>query len=162
MLVRLYDLPSSAGIVKKLAGQGITIRRGNTFEMSRIRRFAEKYFSETWADEIQAAYANKPVTLYIAIENQDVVGFAAYECTRRAFFGPAGVMEKMRERGVGKALLLVCLEGLREMGYAYAIIGGAGPTEFYAKVCAATMIENSSPGIYAHPLKKATKRKRAR
>ncbi|MEX0750197.1 MAG: hypothetical protein WD359_05250 [Dehalococcoidia bacterium] len=35
-----------------------------------------------------------------------------------------------------------------ELGYAYAIIGGVGPAEFYAKVCGATVIENSDPGVY--------------
>jgi hypothetical protein len=40
------------------------------------------------------------------------------------------------------------------MGYAYAIIGGAGPTEFYAKECGATIIPNSVPGIYTDRLRK--------
>ena len=39
---------------------------------------------------------------------------------------------------------------MREMGYAYAIIGGVGPAEFYAKVCGATVIEGSDPGVYGH------------
>ena len=55
----------------------------------------------------------------------------------------------MRGRGIGKALLLTALEGLREIGYAYGIIGGVGPAEFYAKACGAVMIEGSTPGIYA-------------
>ena len=40
------------------------------------------------------------------------------------------------------------LEGLREIGFAYAIIGGAGPTGFYAKACGAIEIPGSSPGTY--------------
>jgi predicted N-acetyltransferase YhbS len=63
-------------------------------------------------------------------------------------------MESERGKGIGKALLLVCLAGLREMGYAYGIIGGAGPTDFYAKECGAVVIEGSVPGVYADPLKK--------
>ncbi len=30
----------------------------------------------------------------------------------------------------------------------YAVIGGVGPVEFYKKLCGATLIEGSSPGIY--------------
>ena len=33
-------------------------------------------------------------------------------------------------------------------GYAYAIIGGVGPTEFYNKTVGATVIEESTPGVY--------------
>jgi hypothetical protein len=39
-------------------------------------------------------------------------------------------------------------------GYAYAIIGGAGPTAFYAKTVGAVAIEGSTPGIYRDPLGK--------
>jgi hypothetical protein len=34
------------------------------------------------------------------------------------------------------------------MGYAYAIIGGAGPVDFYQKTVGAIEIEGSVPGIY--------------
>ena len=37
---------------------------------------------------------------------------------------------------------------LREEGYGYAIIGGAGPVDYYKKVCGAEIIEGSIPGIY--------------
>jgi len=58
------------------------------------------------------------------------------------------VVDKMQRRGIGKALLLACLCGLREMGYVYGIIGRAGPVEFYEKVAAATVIPDSETGIY--------------
>ena len=59
-----------------------------------------------------------------------------------------------RKKGIGAALLVASLWGLREMGYAYGIIGGAGPTEFYAKECGAIVIPDSVPGVYADPLGK--------
>ena len=53
-----------------------------------------------------------------------------------------------RKGGIGGALLIACLEALREEGYGYAIIGGAGPVDYYKKVCGAEVIEGSIPGIY--------------
>ncbi len=50
--------------------------------------------------------------------------------------------------GLGTALLLLCLESMRELGYAYAVIGGVGPIEFYEKVCGAFVIPGSQVGIY--------------
>jgi predicted N-acetyltransferase YhbS len=81
-----------------------------------------------------------------------VIGFAAYECTRRAFFGPTAVAEAHRGAGVGTALLLAALHGLAELGYVYGIIGGVGPAEFYAKAVGATLIPDSAPGIYTDSL----------
>ncbi|MFH0849335.1 MAG: GNAT family N-acetyltransferase, partial [Candidatus Bathyarchaeota archaeon] len=109
----------------------IVIRRAYPFEITRVRSFVQENFGEGWADEISVGFANKPCSAYIAIdqaqEKARIVGFAAYECTCRNFFGPEGVAESHRRRGIGKALLIACLHGLREMGYAYGIIGGVGP-----------------------------------
>ncbi len=82
------------------------------------------------------------------MKDGEIVGFAAYECSRRGFFGPTGVREDLRGNGAGASLLMRCLEAMREMGYGYAIIGGVGPAEFYEKVCGATVIEGSDPGVY--------------
>ena len=45
-------------------------------------------------------------------------------------------------------LLVSALKGLRELGYAYGVIGGVGPADFYARAVGAMPIEGSSPGIY--------------
>lgn len=131
----------------------IVIRRAQPFEITLVRDFVEREFAVAWADEISVAFVNKPVSLYIAVVNKTIVGFAAYECTRRSFFGPAGVVEDLWSRGIGKALLLASLWGLREMGYVYGIIGHAGPVKFYEKTVGAIVIRDSDPGIYTDLLK---------
>jgi hypothetical protein len=40
------------------------------------------------------------------------------------------------------------------VGYAYAIIGDAGPVEYYKKVVGAIEIPDSSPGVYKDLLDK--------
>ncbi len=156
MLVNLLRLPpfetASAGAQ---AGE-VKVRRAQAFELTPVRAFVEKHFSAAWADEVSVGFANKPVSVYIATREARIVGFAAYECTRRNFFGPTGVVEGERGRGVGRALLLAALWGLREMGYAYAIIGGVGPAEFYARAVGATLIPDSTPGVYADPIRPDT------
>jgi predicted N-acetyltransferase YhbS len=154
MLVQLLKLEAVEPLVQHMRKDGVIIRRAMAHEASRVREFVEKTFGIAWADEITVAYANKPISLFIAIRDGEVIGFGAYETTRRGFFGPTGVAPSERGKHIGKALLLACLWGLREMGYAYAIIGGAGPVDFYAKHCGATIISDSEPGIYADPLKK--------
>ena len=151
MLVSLLKLPS----LDRLNDEGINIRRAQPFEIAPVRDFIEQNFSLAWADEISVGFANKPVSVVIATRDAQVIGFAGYECTRKAFFGPTGVAEHERGRGIGTALLIACLWGLRELGYVYAVIGGAGPTSFYERSVGAIVIPDSEPGIYADLLKKS-------
>jgi GNAT superfamily N-acetyltransferase len=153
LLVNLLKLPPLQPTLDELERAQIVIRRAQPFEISKVRSFVEKNFSVAWADEISVGFANKPVTVYIATINKEVCGFAAYECTRRAFFGPTGVIESAQGHGIGKAMLLACLWGLRAMGYVYGIIGRAGPIAFYQKAVGAVVIPDSEPGIYADLLK---------
>lgn len=154
MLVNLLKLPNDHEEVERLGVEGILIRRIQPYELSVLRRFIHQNFSESWADEVMTAFSHQPVTCFVATQDKNVIGFAAYECTRRNFFGPTGVLEKYRGKGVGKALLLACLRGMYEMGYVYAIIGGVGPVEFYSKAVGATVIPDSAPGIYVDMLER--------
>ena len=77
-----------------------------------------------------------------------MLGFGCYDTTAKGFFGPTGVDEAARGKGIGAALLLVCLHALYADGYAYGIIGGAGPVEFYEKIVGAMVIPGSDPGVY--------------
>jgi len=149
LLVNLLKLPAlddhSAG--------NFNIRRAQPFEISLVRRFVADNFSPNWADEISVGFARQPVSVFVATIDRQLAGFAAYECTRRGFFGPTGVVQSARGKGIGKALLLASLEALREMGYVYAIIGAAGPVRFYQKTVGAIIIPDSEPGIYTDLLK---------
>ena len=121
--------------------------------MTQVIEWVRKEFSQTWADEVTVGHMKKPVTVYVAVREGKLLGFGAYECTARNFFGPTGVAKSERNKGIGKALLLACLHAMREMGYAYCIIGGVGPAEFYTRCVGATVIPESTPGIYADRLK---------
>ncbi len=153
LLVNLLKLPPLQPLPDEAGATGVTIRRAQPFEITPVRQFIESNFSVAWADEISVGFANKPVTVFIATRDARVVGFAGYECTRKAFFGPTGVAESERGKGVGKALLIAALWGLRELGYVYGIIGAAGPVEFYQEAVGAIVIPDSQPGIYADLLK---------
>jgi GNAT superfamily N-acetyltransferase len=149
MLVRLYDLPDSSGLYAGIVSQGVTLRRARAFEKHTVAAFAREHFSEKWASEVEVAITRQPVACFIATRDRRILGFACFDTTQRGFFGPTGVLEEARGLGLGKALLLKSLEALREIGHAYAIIGGVGPKEFYAKACGAIEIPGSDPGTYA-------------
>lgn len=149
LLVNLLKLPTLEDET-----QEFLVRRAQPFELSVVREFVAENFSQSWADEISVGFARQPISVFVATMERELIGFAAYECTRRGFFGPMGVVEQAHGRGAGKALLLAALWGLRELGYVYAIVGAAGPVRFYQKTVGAIVIPDSEPGIYTDLLKK--------
>jgi GNAT superfamily N-acetyltransferase len=148
MLAPLYDLPDAAPMMERVERAGLRVRRADPWDRLRVRGFIRENFQDVWAMEAERAFAQTPITCYLGLQGSEVVGFAVYECTRRDYFGPTGVREDLRGSGLGAALLLACLNSMREMGYAYAIIGGVGPAEFYEKIVGATVIPGSDPGIF--------------
>ena len=150
MLVKLYNIPYSHDIEENLSKSGIRIKKALAPDRSKIITFARTCAKDDYSDEMRAAFSNNPATCYIAIRERGLIGFACYEATAKNFFGPMAVLESERKKGVGKALLLKALESMRELGYAYAIIGW--PTKsavsFYKKCVDAIMIDENSSGVY--------------
>jgi len=148
MLVRLYDLPDGTVHHQQVSQAGCTIRRADPWDRDRLRHFVKENFGPLWAVEADRAFIHSPITAYVATKDGNIAAFAVYECTRRGFFGPTGVRKDLRGLGLGAALLFRCLESMREMGYAYAVIGGVGPAAFYEKIVGAFPIPGSETGVY--------------
>ena len=152
MLVPLLKLPPLEPVRDALAAQGVIVRRARSFELSAVRDFITTHFKAGWADEVLPSFSQHPVSLFLATRAGKVIGFAGTECTARGFFGPTGVAEAERGTGIGTGLLLAALWGMREAGYVYGIIGGVGPAAFYEKAVGATLIPDSTPGLYTDML----------
>ncbi|ADK80289.1 GNAT family N-acetyltransferase [Sediminispirochaeta smaragdinae] len=150
MLVRLYDLPPIPAPAK--AG-GIIIKRPLPSEKSLVTQWVCEHFSRSWADQVEATFSRLPVSSFIAVEQGRIMGFASYDAVCKDFFGPTGVRKEARGKRIGEILLLHALWAMRESGYAYAVIGGVGPADFYRKSVGAVPIEGSDPGIYRDLLK---------
>lgn len=144
MLVRLYAVPPK----RPALASSITVRRALAPEKHLVSGWIREHFSGYWQSETEVAFARAPLSCFIAIEQDAVLGFACYDATALGFFGPTGVDATRRGEGIGAALLFACLDDMRARGYGYAIIGGVGPAEFYARTVGATLIEGSDPGIY--------------
>lgn len=148
MLVKLYALPELAPVLVRLKEQGIEIRRALVPERHLIVEWVRQHWGAAWANECDAALLRQPVSCFVAIETGQLGGFACHDATYKNFFGPVGVAPAQQRRGIGEALLLITLHDMAAQGYAYAIIGGAGPGEFFTRVAGAIPINDSTPGIY--------------
>ena len=148
LLVRLYDLPGPAAS-DTLAADGVVIRRAIPPERHAVTGWIDRTFRiQPWVSECETAFSSLPVTVWIATRGEALLGFACHDATAKGFFGPTAVAEAERGKGIGEALLFATLRGMREAGYAYAIIGGVGPVAFYQKRLDAIVIPGSDPGIY--------------
>jgi GNAT superfamily N-acetyltransferase len=148
MLVRLYNLPDLSPALEGARRAGVSVRRALAPEVAVVVAWAQEHFPRS-AAEVGIACGRMPISCFIAVREGRILGFACYDATARNFFGPEAVIEAERGRGVGRTLLLAALHAQREQGYAYSIVGGVGPAEFYASTVGAVAIAGSTPGIYA-------------
>jgi GNAT superfamily N-acetyltransferase len=148
MLVKLYDLPSLPSALDGALRQGILVRRALAPEVPALLAWVRENFAGS-TGEVGIACGRLPISCFIAVRDGRILGFACYDATARNFFGPEAVVAAERGRGVGRTLLLAALHAQREQGYAYSIVGGVGPAEFYARTVGAVPIAGSTPGIYA-------------
>jgi len=143
VLVNLYSLKEAPREI-----EGVEIRRPLPHEKGILKKWVAENFFHEWAEEFENSFKLFPVTAFVALRDGRPVGFACYEATCRGFFGPTAVLPHERGKGIGKELLIRSMHGLRELGYAYGIVGGAGPADFYAKTLGGFPIPGSTPGIY--------------
>lgn len=124
---------------------GAVIKRALSPDSDLIVDYITKTFNASWASEAKAGLYKAQPTCFVAVIDKKVVGFACYDATGKAFFGPTGVSPEHQGKGIGRALLIYTLEAMLYDGYAYAIIGAVrGAKGFYEKVCNAVAIENST------------------
>ncbi|MBN9023703.1 MAG: GNAT family N-acetyltransferase [Rhizobiales bacterium] len=148
LLVRLYDLPAPPPS-PRLGAEGIAIRRAIPPERHVVTAWMARTFATpSWISECETAFSSLPVTAFIATRGGAPLGFACHDATARGFFGPTAVAEPERGKGIGEALLFATLRAMLEAGYAYAIIGGVGPVDFYRRHLDVLVIPGSDPGIY--------------
>ncbi len=148
MLVNLLHLPSCDTLIADLEQDGIRIHRALAPDKFRVVEWVAEHSTRSAAGECDVCFARSPITCYVAVRDKDILGYACYDATAPNFFGPTKVLESEQGKGIGKALLLISLHSMREAGYVYAIIGGVGPAAFYEKCVGATLIPDSTPGIY--------------
>ncbi|MGK9167470.1 GNAT family N-acetyltransferase [Inquilinus limosus] len=148
MLVKLYALEPPTASRDAMAAAGITIRPAIAPEKRAVAQWVAERFGDRWASEVEVAFAHQPVGCLVAVKDGVLLGFACHDATARGFFGPTGVDPASRGLGIGEALLRETMQAMRHQGYAYAVIGGAGPTAFYEKIVGAIAIPGSTSGLY--------------
>ena len=154
MLVKLYELGDDWDFLASQAELGIIIRRPIGPEKHLIVDWVNGQFGDAWASEVDIAASSWPMTCFVAVKEESLIGFACYDTTGLGFFGPIGVEPSSRGQGTGSALLRACLLDMKLKGYGYAIIGQTDVFEFYGKVVGAVEIPDSSLSVWNNWLRR--------
>lgn len=123
----------ASAAVRRLADDGITIRRANQDDSRLLDLFFAEHFGSDWRCEANMALRREPPALHLALQGDRTIGFAAHSTQNLewGFFGPMGTAPQARGRGIGRVLLWQCLNDLREAGHRTAVVPWVGPVGFY-------------------------------
>jgi len=138
MSVRLHDnllIKESLGMA---APEGCLLRRARPEDEPQLLTFLAKHWPG-WQAEALSALRSQPPTLFVAVRDDRLIGFSAFECNNRGtgWFGPMGVAPIARRGGLGRLLLARCLSAMAEIGFSEVTIPWVGPPEFYARTVGA-------------------------
>jgi GNAT superfamily N-acetyltransferase len=132
LLHRSWD---TADAEARLAEQGFTIRRLQQDEGATFSDYMRQHWSSGWHDEALIAYKNTPITAFVALHQEQVCAFAAYNIEGFAgHFGPTGTNEALRGHGLGRILFYRCMADMLAQGLQRAEVVWVGPIPFYTKI----------------------------
>lgn len=140
MLVDLRDLAILQHARYSGASPDVEVRRAIETDRERLSLLITSEFAESWTRATAVAYQRHPVSAFVLIRANAVIGFAFYDIAFLGYFGAMGVREADRGNGIGARLTIAALKDMARKGYAYAVIGDVGPVEFYEKTCGAVII----------------------
>ena len=141
MLVKLFHLQPDPAAEAALLQNGVRPCRALPPDRDRVIGFVRENFPD-FAAEAACAFSHLPVHCWLAV--------ACYDVTAPDFFGPTAVLASHRRRGIGRALLLRSLLSMKELGYAYAIIGwpAQDALHFYEQAVGAVLIPEDTAVLY--------------
>ncbi len=97
---------------------GYIYERVQPKDFKKTFEFVKQHFpNNTWADEVNFSFKLQPPSTFIAKdENNEIVGWATHSQFFPGSFGPTGVNELLRGKGIGTELFLWCLWDIKQKG----------------------------------------------
>ncbi|WP_433494416.1 GNAT family N-acetyltransferase [Micromonospora sp. CA-248089] len=130
-------LRSTEAAEQRLAGRGVTVRRGTSDDLPALAAFARSTFGGTWDGELAGSVGRPDAGVHVAERDGEILGFAAYGSARPSWFGPMGTAPAAEGSGIGGVLLRRCLRDQAAAGITAAQIGWVGPVPFYSNAAGA-------------------------
>ena len=140
----IFNLTVSLDVVKKepaVDKGGYKYERVQPKDFEEAFNFVKQHFSDgTWPEEVQFSFKFTPPTTFIAKDAKNaIVGWSTHSLFFPGSFGPTGVLESLRGKGIGNELLLWSLWDIKQNGLETCeIMWVTGDTvKFYSKAIGA-------------------------
>jgi len=140
----IFNLTVSLNIINKkpmLKKEGYDYERVQPKDFDKTFDFVKQHFpNNTWAEEVKFSFRLQPPSTFIAKDaKNEIVGWATHSQFFPGSFGPTGVDESLRGKGIGTELFLWCLWDIKQNGLdTCEIMWVNGDTiKFYSKVSGA-------------------------
>ncbi|MFA5858784.1 MAG: GNAT family N-acetyltransferase [Elusimicrobiota bacterium] len=119
----------------RLEKVGVKLIRASLGDKEQLIEWLKIVFPH-WIPEASMGFMHKEVRVFLA-KNGDgkIIGFAGYDVMKDARFGPLGVDSQYRRHGIGKVLLLKCLNEIKLMGIKSCVIPWTSAYSFYLGGC---------------------------
>ena len=118
---------------------GLIARRLTAADWASFSLWMGETWGAAWQDEVELTLRREPVSCFVALKHDDLIGFAAYDTNRRGWFGPMGTTPRSQGKGVGELLLRKCLDDVGARRATACVIAWAGPRDFYRRTVGATV-----------------------
>ena len=121
---------------EELATRGIVVRRASFTDQARIISWIRSGYERAWAIETEFAFKKDIPSVVIAEERAtgEILGFATFDGVARGRFGPTGVGEANRKRGIGAVLLFEAFRSMKDEGIPRAVVHWTDLLFFYSQV----------------------------
>jgi len=141
----IFNLTTSLeNIIKKEPAskkEGYEYKRVQPKDFDETYNFVKHQFPHgTWAEEVLLSFKLNPPTTFIAKNDlNEIIGWATHSQFFPGSFGPTGVLDSLRGKGIGTELFLWCLWDIKQNGVETCeIMWVEGNTiKFYSKVIGA-------------------------
>lgn len=135
-------VPMNTYIEKDFKNIEARIERAQGIDEEAVLKFAAENFGEAWTETLRNGFRKNGIPIFLAWMGGKLIGFSSYDVYRnqKGIYGPMGIVKSERKNKVGRALLHEALADMKRKGYAYTVLGEAGPIEYYEKECGAMLI----------------------
>jgi len=133
-LLHLYYPDYVKKLEEEAVASGIVFREASLKEKDKVLSWIKEKFSPGWATEAKMAFKEKWGGVWIAEEDEEILGFSVYGGLEPNWFGPIGVDPQKRRKGLGTILLYKTLKSMRERGQRYIIIPWTEHLFFYSQL----------------------------
>jgi len=134
--VNLLGMRAPSFILEKeaaMAEQGYAFTIPDQEQREGVIDWIHSNFGPLYSHEASEAFRHDIPSLWLAYKGDEIVGFSSYGTSELNWFGPIGVIESERRKGVGSVLLYKALMGMKEEGRRIALIS-CHPHLFFSQI----------------------------